>query len=119
MIEFGGLIYYVDMDELEKNIVSVTENDIDTITEKKIYYDLSGVVTHSELHSKESPKSREINGARYELLRMMLDVVLIDNGNEETDDTMGAERALGGMTLSYKIAFNTLLKYNVIKEVEL
>jgi hypothetical protein len=41
------------------------------------------------------------------------------DGTEETDDTsLGAERALDKTSLSFKIAFNTLFTYGVLKEQE-
>ena len=61
------------------------------------------------------PKNKEINIATYETLRMFLEIVL--TYHDESDDTLGADRALLGTPLSFKIAFNTLLKHGIIKEL--
>ena len=44
----------------------------------------------------------------------MLDVVL--DFEDEIDATLGAERALESTPLSFKLAFNTLYNYGIIKE---
>jgi predicted Rossmann fold flavoprotein len=60
---------------------------------------------------------KEIDFTKFELLRTMLDVV-IDYMGEETDTSLGAERDLESTPLSYKIAFNTLYNYGILKEKE-
>jgi hypothetical protein len=57
---------------------------------------------------------REVNAAKYDILRTMLDVVL--DVTEEIDETLGAEMGLEKSSLSFKIAFNTLYEYGIIKE---
>jgi hypothetical protein len=55
---------------------------------------------------------REVNAAKYDILRTMLDVVL--DVTEEIDETLGAEMGLEKSSLSFKI-FNTLYEYGIIK----
>jgi len=38
--------------------------------------------------------------------------------NEEIDDTLGIDRAFSEAPISFKLAFNTLLDYDIIVEVE-
>jgi hypothetical protein len=52
----------------------------------------------------------------YELLREMIDIVL--NETDEMDEELGSERALDKMSISYKIAFNTLIHYQILVEVQ-
>ena len=40
----------------------------------------------------------------------------MDDDPDETDSTLGTERILDKTPLSYRIAFNTLLKYGILKE---
>ena len=47
---------------------------------------------------------------------MMIET-LIDY-DDESDTSMGAERALDKTPLSYKLAFNTLYHYGILKEKE-
>jgi hypothetical protein len=42
--------------------------------------------------------------------------VLIDYDDEDSDTTLGVERALDKTPLAYKIAFNTLYNYGILKE---
>jgi hypothetical protein len=51
------------------------------------------------------------------MIRLMMEILM--DGTEETDDdTLGADRALEKTSLSYKIAFNTLYNYGILKEQE-
>ena len=52
---------------------------------------------------------------KYEILRLMLDVVLSDN--EVVDDTLGI-RGLRNSTIPFKLTLNTLINYNIIKEIK-
>ena len=64
-----------------------------------------------------SPRGKEIDAAKFEIIRTMLDVVL-DYGDDESDTSLGSERALEKTPLSFKLAFNTLINYGIIKEKE-
>lgn len=118
MIEFGGTIYYIDMNELEKNITmsGTKANDKVTITEIKTYLDADGKVLSTEKHETSSERGREIDATKYDLIRLMIEV-LIDSG-DDIDDSLGSDRALEATSLSYKLAFNTLYQYGILKEVE-
>ena len=65
--------------------------------------------------SGESSDSLHINAPKYEILRLMLEVVL--NDNEVVDDSLGI-RALRNSTIPFKLTFNTLINYNIIKEIK-
>tara|TARA_R110002020_G_scaffold68611_4_gene179473 strand:+ start:16122 stop:16436 length:315 start_codon:yes stop_codon:yes gene_type:complete len=66
--------------------------------------------------SKEDEDGQfHINAPKYEILRLMLDVVL--NDNEIVDDTLGI-RALRNSTIPFKLTLNTLINYNIIKEIK-
>ncbi len=119
MIEFGGSIYYIDLDALEKAIKPKGLEPTDTIveTETKSYYDANGAIISSEMTNVSRERGREIDGAKYEMIRLMMEILM--DGTEETDDdTLGADRALEKTSLSYKIAFNTLYTYGILKEQE-
>jgi hypothetical protein len=47
---------------------------------------------------------------------MMIEIITDDM--EDTDDSLGVDRALEKTSLAYKIAFNTLHNYGILKEVE-
>lgn len=48
----------------------------------------------------------------------MMVEVLIDS-DDESDTSLGADRALEKTPLSYKFAFNTLIEYGILKEKEI
>ena len=50
------------------------------------------------------------------MIRELIDVVL--SHDEDGDTSLGAERVLSQTPLSFKIAFNTLYEYGIIKEKE-
>ncbi len=119
MIEFGGSIYYIDLDALEKTIKPVGVDPTDKVTdrEEKTYLDAEGKLTSSEIVEVTRERGREIDGAKYEMVRLLMEILM--DGTEETDDdTLGADRALEKTSLSYKIAFNTLYTYGILKEQE-
>ena len=117
MIEFGGVHYYIDLDVLDKTISSGTNPDDEVIiTETKVIKDENGNILGSEEKETISLKGKEIEGAKYDIVRMMIEV-LIDY-NEQPDDSLGVERALKTTPLSYKVAFNTLYNCGILKEKE-
>ena len=118
MIEFGGILYFLDVEALEDSITLKGNNPKELITDTTTttYYDADGKATHSEKIETSTERGREIDATKYDILRMCVEV-LIDY-NEESDDTLGADRALEKTPLAYKLAFNTLLSYGILKETE-
>lgn len=118
MIEFGGTIYFFDIDALDKAITSKVGKPTDkvSLTEHNEVTNEEGKVVGTETTVTTSLRGKEIDGAKYDLLRMMVET-LIDY-DDESDTSMGAERALDKTPLSYKIAFNTLYNYGILKEKE-
>lgn len=117
MIEFGGIMYYIDIDALEKVISPALEPTKLVETHTKTYLDENGKIISVEVNETSTERVREVNAAKYDLIRTMIEVVL-DNSEDDIDDTMGAERGLDKASLSFKIAFNTLYEYEIIKEKE-
>ena len=119
MIEFGGSIYYIDLDALEKTILPKGLDPKEKIIEReeKIHLDGDNKVEHTDITEVSRERGREIDGAKYEMVRLMIEI-LMDGTDETDDDALGAERALDKSSLSYKIAFNTLYHYGILKEQE-
>jgi hypothetical protein len=117
MIELGDQYYRLDIDVFSDLLSSGQgERTIDTETENR-YVPVEGASTNVALietvvHSREYEKAVQIDGPKYDLLRMSLEVLL--TYAEDTDDTLGADRVLSGTTIPFKIAFNTLLHYGVL-----
>ena len=115
MIEFGGVIYYIDINALDKIILLETSDKITTVHEKKMYNHKNEQIG-SKIYTTTNERDKEINTPRYDVIRMMLEI-LVDN-DEEFDDTLGVDRALENTSLGYKLAFNTLFEYGILKEKE-
>ena len=71
-----------------------------------------------EVNEIFTERIREVNAAKYDLLRTMIEVILDVTDSDEIDDTLGADRGLEKGSLSFKIAFNTLYDYGILKEKE-
>lgn len=116
-LDFGGTTYYIDLEAFD-TLLTIDGNIspkkvIDTVETKS--YDEKGKLTATEVTVTTTEKNKEINIATYETLRMFLEIVL--TYQDETDDTLGPDRALLTTPLSFKISFNTLLKHGIIKEL--
>lgn len=114
MLSFGGKIFKIDLDRIDE-LIRVNNPETSEEIEERVKTDKDGNKV-TEITRTTIPRSREIDAARYESIRGFLEVVLIYN--EEVDDTLGIDRAFNEAPISFKLAFNTLLDYDIIVEVE-
>lgn len=125
MIEYGDKTYHINIDALENLINTDTkeEKEIDrknlfvTDRETKTYLDSNGLIVSVEILEHSSPKSINLTGSKYDIIRMMLETI-IDSHDEQDDTTLGSDYALNKSDFSFKLAFNTLLKYDILIESE-
>ena len=118
MIDVGGITYYIDFEALDKLIAtdkSLEAGDV-TETKKTETFGEDGKCFNTVVTTKVYPKSKEIDGARYDCMGLMLQIIM--NSEIEIDDTLGIERGFAAMPLNWKIAFNTLKKYGVLVATE-
>lgn len=118
-LEFGGSVYFIDLNAFDKLLTIDGLLDPKNVveTETTINYNDKDKVSEKTVTTRESEKNKEINIAAYETVRMLIEIVLTYSESDEVDDTLGAQRALQSSNLSFKIAFNTLLRYNIIREL--
>jgi len=118
MLEIGGIIYTVDLEALDALITSKTMNNDDKVVETKTveYKNDTGGTDSTIITTKKCDRVREIDMAKYETIRVLFEVIL--SMQDEIDDGLGVERALSDTTLPFKLSFNTLLQYGIIKEEE-
>jgi hypothetical protein len=117
MLDFGGSIYYIDIDNFVDLVKLTNENEnkiIDTV--EKILIDTDDNIISKEKLLTSRERDVMINQIKYEMLRDMLDIVL--DQVDEVDEDLGVERALKKSTISYKIAFNTLINYKILVEID-
>ena len=92
MLNFLGENYYIDVDQLEKQ-VSSEKSVIPTVTES-------------------GDTEQQICVTRYDIFKNLIDVVLTER--EELDESLGIHGAKD-LSIPFKIAFNTLLINNILK----
>ena len=115
MIEIGGIEYYIDLDNLDKVITSKTNKGKTVIdVETRTIVDSEGKIISTEIIKKEYERPREINMAKYETVRSLIDIIL--STLDEIDDELGIDRALGDLPLPFKLSFNTLIGHGIINE---
>ena len=90
MVEIFGKYYYIDLDG---------------ITEK--------CRTGNKIKTEEEEDTLEINIFKYEIIKMCLERILGEV--DDVDEGMGAF-AQNSTTTSFKLAFNTLIKYKILIE---
>ena len=116
-LDFGGASYYIDLDALDTilskdwDLNGKTSEEIDTIET----FDNDGKLIEKTISHKTIEKNKELNIATYETVRTFLEILLTFQ-DEEVDETLGPERALMNASLPFKISFNTLIKYGILKE---
>ena len=93
-LEIGGGYYIVDLEGLSK-FVGLT---IETTKEGE----------------DEKTYEKQIDVSRYEMVKFMLEIILTDT--EEIDNKMGIA-GLHSLSTPFKLAFNSLLHHNILKEV--
>lgn len=119
MIDFGSKIYYIDFNKIdklvggEKSLKPQSMSDV----EETIIYDANDEITGRQVTTSKYYKGKEIDLSKYDILKIMIEV-LFDDETLESDTTLGPDRILNKTSLSYKIAFNTLLQYGILKEKE-
>jgi len=86
---------------------------------KNYYIDVDGITskcqTGSTVKNEDGSESLEINLFKYETIKLCLERVL--NEYQEVDEQMGPF-AQSELSVSFKIAFNTLIKYQILIEEE-
>jgi hypothetical protein len=90
MLNVLGDNYFVDLDEIEK------------------YLDMSDMDDVSESGTTEM----KINIIKFELVKMMLEVVLSEDS--EIDDKLGLKSSTSSISVPFRIAFNSLLNKKLI-----
>jgi hypothetical protein len=91
MLKILGEHYYVDLDIVEK------------------YVDMTEVASIEITGTTDT----KINIIKYELVKLMLDVILTEN--DDIDEKLGLSSA-SDLSLPFKLAFNTLLNKKIINK---
>lgn len=83
---------------------------------KNYSIDIDEMIRICETSHESETESTEINIFKYEILKFCIDRVL-NNIDENIDEEIPIY-AQSELSVSFKIAFNTLIKYNILTEDE-
>jgi len=108
LFDIAGTEYYFDLDELSQ-FIRIENGDS---TE-----DLLGEINDEPIESEEIEPPIEgqiIDITKWETTKALIECILSENSI--VDEAMGVTKLSNQLTIPFKISFNTLLKYNIIKE---
>lgn len=129
-LEFGGNAFYINLDAILDSIRIdyVEQPPIQELPPPEV------VVKKSRKSKKEESISNieslneqleiipeqnngiQVDISKWEILRLMIDAIM--NTNTDVDDKLGMAGLNNNSSIPFKIAFNTLLKYNILQEEE-
>lgn len=111
LLKISGENYFIDFANIEKLISSGFKGgeitDSETVETFENGKSISKITTN-----KTYQKGKEVDAFRYESIREMIDILLT---TEEGEDSLGS---LNKTSISFKLAFNTLIEYGVLNIVE-
>lgn len=115
MIAFGDKYYYLDLAAINKVVESKSKENKEDV-EQTIHQDGAGNVIQSETVTIKRAKQREVDAIKYEMIRTCIDVII--DFDPEEDVKLGTERYFEKAPVSYKMAFNTLIREGILIETD-
>lgn len=116
MIKIDDEYYYIDLDalstQLEKDdtLKEGTITETDTVTQ----YDADDVQISKEVTVSSRHKPKEVDAFKYQLIAQMIEILL----HTELEFSQSKMKAsISQAPANYIVAFNTLLKLNVLKKI--
>jgi hypothetical protein len=112
LFEIAGSKYYFDLDQLSHFIrIEKPESVDDILGEAK------KEMEESESEEESTPMdayTQIIDVTKWETTKVMIESVLNEQG--PVDEAMGYTKLSSQLSIPFKLSFNTLLKYQIIKE---
>lgn len=117
MLSIAGINYVFDFKKVDE-VLSFNKSQTREVQEIKIkeFYDGENKLENKVILTKKYTKPKEIDLTRYEIIKVLIEILL--SFDDDFDDALGLERALKSASLPFKISFNTLMEYGIIKEIE-
>lgn len=121
LIKIGNDAFIIDIEAMN-NIITEQKVNNESYSNVEIEKETINTYSPTEFIEKkeivrEKDKGREIDISKYETIRTMIDTIM--GYFEEIDDSLGADRALRQAPIPFKIAFNTLLNYKILKKINI
>ena len=110
----AGNQYYFDLDELSQFIRIEKDETVDDIL-GETKNDVEGGSEEKESEEPEAPvEGQIIDLTKWETIKVMIESVLSENG--PVDEAMGRTKLGEQLSIPFRLSFNTLLNYKIIKE---
>lgn len=114
LFPIAGSNYYFDLDELSQSIrIERTESIDDILGEAKKKLKKNKEEDDDEDDEVE-PYAQIIDITKWETIKVMVDAVL--NESAPVDEAMGFNKLAEQLSIPFRLSFNTLIKYKIIKE---
>ena len=121
LFEIAGVKYYFDLDQLTQFIrIEKSESVDDILGEAKKELSKKNTEDSEDTENEElvEPElegySQIIDITKWETTKVMIESVLTEQG--PIDEAMGRTKLSSQLSIPFKLSFNTLLKYQIIKE---
>lgn len=127
-LEFGGNAFYIELNSILETIK--IEPNVEIPEPPPVLEPKSGKKPKVKKLVEPEPSIEEeilegmsdmggavqIDISKWEILKLMLEVIMTNQN--EVDDKLGMTGLNNGTSIPFKIAFNTLLRYDILKEEE-
>jgi hypothetical protein len=112
----AGNYYYFDLDELSQFIrIEKPENTSDSIVDDILGENKKEKKEDDPLTEEEIPMDGQIiDLTKWETIKVMIESVLSENGT--VDEAMGRTKLGEQLSIPFRLSFNTLVNYKIIKE---
>ena len=118
MIRLFGEIYYLDFEVIDgflNSDSSLKPGELEETEEILIYNEENKVISR-QVTKNITQKPREVNGVRFDIIRGLI-TDLGDGEEEDSKSELGVVK-LEDMNVRFKLAFNTLTAYRILKPIE-
>lgn len=118
MIKLFGEVYYIDFEIIDgflNSDSSLKAGEVKETEEITIFNEEDKMISRQvTTHSSQKPK--EVNGVRFDIIRGLIN----DLGEGEEDESKNELGILNleDMNVRFKLAFNTLTAYGILKPIE-
>lgn len=127
-LEFGGNAFYIELNSILETIK--IEPNVEIPEPLPVVEPKSGKKPKVKKLVEPEPSIEEeilegmsdmggavqIDISKWEILKLMLEVIMTNQN--DVDDKLGMTGLNNGTSIPFKIAFNTLLRYDILKEEE-
>lgn len=113
MIPFYGQQLYIDVDELEKFLLTPSNSGEDEHIVSE--YDSEDKLIAKTVTKNKVSNPKSYDSVKYELVRYLFDTLTLDV-ETENDTTLGLDKLVEKMSLPTILAYNTLAGYGILKK---